>query len=71
MTCSGWIDEWDILYTDEMIMKILIFVWAGIIVSDEVWIESTKVKMLACLNENHGMVNQVLHKCPASCENIW
>ena len=35
MTCSGWIDKWDILYTDKMIVKIMILVWAGIIVSDE------------------------------------
>ena len=70
-TCFGWIDEWDILCTNEMIVKILIFVWADVIVSDEVWIENTRVKMLACLNGNHGMVSQVLHKCPVSCANLW
>ena len=55
MTCSGWIDKWDILYTDKMIVKIMILVWAGIIVSDEVWIESIRVKRLARLNKNHDM----------------
>ena len=36
----------------------------------EVERESTRVKMLACLNRNHGMVSQVLHKCPVSCANL-
>jgi len=32
-------------------------------VSEEVWIESTIVKRLACLNGNHGRISQALHKC--------
>ena len=44
-----------------IVVKILILVWAGIIVNDKVWINHTRVKWLACLTENHGMINWVLH----------
>ena len=54
-----------------MIVENLIFMRAGIIVSDEVWIESTRVKMLASLNGYHGMVSQALHKMSGElCEPL-
>ena len=71
VTCSSWIDEWDILCTDDMMVKILFLVWAGVIMSDEVWIKSTRVKRLACLNRNHGMVSKVLHKYSMRCANLY